>query len=89
MLVLYRPHSQHARKVEEFLHELQRQQGVVPSCLKVIDIDTREGVSTASLYDVMRAPGIVVTTDFGAYVTSWVGEELPLLRDVAVYARKS
>jgi hypothetical protein len=85
VLVLYRPFSEHARKVEEFLRDLQRQHDVEQKNLQVIDIDSRDGISTASLYDVMTTPAIVVITDAGGYVTSWTGPDLPLLRDVAVY----
>ncbi|MBL8121737.1 hypothetical protein JNM87_03235 [Candidatus Saccharibacteria bacterium] len=85
VLVLYRPYSEHARKVEEFLHDLQRQHDVDQKNLKVIDIDSRDGISMASLYDVMTTPAIIVTTDVGGYVTSWNGPELPLMRDVAIY----
>jgi hypothetical protein len=85
VLVLYRPNSEHARRVEEFLHDLQQQHDVDPRNIQTINVDTREGITLASLYDAMSTPAIVVTDDFGGYIQSWVGSELPLMRDVASY----
>lgn len=87
VLVLYRPNSEHARKVEDFLRDLQRQHDIEQSSLRIIDIDSRDGISVASIYDVMTTPAIVITDNFGGYVQSWVGAELPLMRDVAAYSQ--
>jgi len=51
-----------------------------------MDIDSREGAATASMYDIMSQPGIVITSDDGAYVKHWEGEQLPLMNEVAGYA---
>lgn len=85
MLVLYRPSSEFARKVEEFIHDLRTRHNVDERHLEVLDYDSREGAATASLYDVMAQPSIVVIGDDGAYVKSWQGAELPLLDEVAGY----
>lgn len=86
ILVLYRPNSEHARKVEEFLRDLQHQHDIGQEKLKVMDIDSRDGVATASIYDVVTSPAIVVTDNVGSYVQSWTGDDLPLMQDVAAYA---
>jgi hypothetical protein len=85
VLVLYRPNSEFARQVEEFVHDLQERHNVDERHLEVLDYDSREGSATASLYDVMAQPSIVVVGDDGAYVKSWQGTELPLLEEVAGY----
>lgn len=85
VLVLYRPNSEFARRVEEFIHDLQEVHNVDERHLQVLDYDSREGSATASLYDVMNQPSIVVVGDDGAYVKSWEGSELPLLEEVAGY----
>jgi hypothetical protein len=85
VLVLYRPNSEFARRVEEFIHDLQTMHNVDERHLEVLDYDSREGSATASLYDVMSQPGIVVVGDDGAYVKSWQGDDLPLLDEVAGY----
>jgi hypothetical protein len=51
----------------------------------VLDFDSREGAATASLYDVLAQPGIVVVGDDGSCVKSWQGNDLPLLEEVAGY----
>ncbi len=88
VLVLYRPQSEHARNTETFLHDLQKQHDVDQSKLRVVDADSREGIELARLYDVMALPSIVATDNDGAYVYSWTGEDLPLMRDVAAYFRQ-
>ncbi len=86
ILVLYRPHSDHARRIEEFLHDLQRQHDIDERNVQVLDIDSRDGIATASIYDVVSSPAIVVTDNVGGYVQSWTGSNLPLMQDVAAYA---
>lgn len=88
VLVLYRPNSEHARKVETFLHDLQKQHDVDQSTLRVVDVDSREGIELARIYDVMDTPAILVTDNNGGYVYSWIGDELPLMRDVAAYSQQ-
>ena len=77
--VLYRAKSEHATRMEEFLREFQRRQ--TDRHIDIIDIDTREGTATASLYDVMSYPAILALTDDGQLLKSWVGEEVPPLMD--------
>ncbi|MDB5170962.1 MAG: hypothetical protein JWO35_656 [Candidatus Saccharibacteria bacterium] len=85
VLILYRPHSEHGRTVEEYVHEFQtRNQGYR---LEVIDVDTRDGSATASLYDVLQYPAILVTQDDGYLQRCWLGDTLPLMDEVASYAR--
>jgi hypothetical protein len=85
VLVLYRPNSEFARQVEEFIHDLQTRHNVDERHLEVLDFDSREGSATASLYDVMVQPSILIVADDGGFVKSWQGNELPLLDEVASY----
>jgi hypothetical protein len=85
VLVFYRPNSEYARLVEEFVRDLQRQHDVDEKHLQVLDIDSREGSATASLYDVMTNPAILVIGDDGHYVKNWDGVPLPLMQEVAGY----
>ncbi len=85
MLVLYRPNSEYARSVEEFIHDFQYR---YPShTVEILSIDTREGSATASLYDIMQYPAIMVLRMDGCVQNSWVGSPLPLMDEVAAYAR--
>ncbi len=86
VVVLYRPRSEFARRVEEFVHDLQTTHNVDDRHLQVIDIDTRDGSAIASLYDLMTQPAILITGDDGSYIKSWQGSQLPQLEEVASYA---
>lgn len=85
VLVLYRPNSEFARLVEVFVHDLQTQHGVDEKHLEVVDYDSRDGAATASLYDVMTQPSIIVVGNDGSFVKDWQGSELPLVEEVAGY----
>lgn len=85
VLVFYRPNSEHARRVEEFVHDLQRRHDIDDRHLQIYNIDTREGASMAALYDVMAYPSLFVVGDDGGYVKSWTDGQLPLMDEVASY----
>jgi hypothetical protein len=84
ILILYRPQSDHGRQVEEFIHEFQRRHST--RHLEILNIDSRDGIATASLYDVMQYPAILVTENDGILQKSWQGDTLPLMDEVASYA---
>ena len=54
----------------------------------MVDLNTRDGSSTASLYDVMQYPAILALTDDGQLVKEWEGQSLPLMNEVAYYAHQ-
>lgn len=85
VLILYRPNSEFAREVEEFVQGLQKQHNVDERHLQVLDFDSREGSATASMYDVMTQPTILVIGDDGGYIKHWEGSNLPLIEEVAGY----
>lgn len=85
MVVLYRPNSEFGRKTEEFVHEFQYRHG--DTKVEVTDIDSRDGGSMASLYDVMQYPAILALRDDGSTLKIWQGSDLPLMDEVASYAR--
>lgn len=83
--MIYRPNSEHARRVEEFLRDLQHEHDLDRGSLEILDVDSRDGIAMASMYDVMSAPAIIVTDNIGSYIKSWIGEELPLMGEIAAY----
>ncbi len=83
VLLLYRPKSEHARTVEEFVREFERREA--SRKIELIDIDTRDGTATATLYDVVDHPAILVIGNDGQLVQMWVGPQLPLMDEVAAY----
>jgi hypothetical protein len=85
VLVIYRPNSEHGRIVEDFIHEFRRRHE--QERLEVLNIDSRDGSATASLYDVMQYPAILVLANDGIIQRSWEGASLPRMDDVVSYAR--
>ncbi len=85
VLVLYRPNSEYARAVEEFIHDFQgRNPGYT---LDVQSIDTRDGAALASLYDIMSYPAMLALRNDGYIQIAWQGMPLPLIDEVAAYIR--
>jgi hypothetical protein len=85
VLVLYRPNSEQARVVEEFVRNFRARHD--PEQLELLDIDTREGSRAAQLYGVMQYPTVLVVQTDGTLQRSWEGETLPLVDEVVSYAR--
>jgi hypothetical protein len=84
LVILYRPASEHATAVQTFLRDFKYQHG--SSKVELVDADTREGIATASLYDLMNLPAILALRDDGSALQVWQGEMLPLMDEVAAYA---
>jgi hypothetical protein len=84
-LILYRPRSEHARSVEEFSQNFERNYPESP--MSLLDIDSIEGTHLIELYDILEFPSVLVLADDGSLINSWVGEPLPLIDDVAGYMR--
>lgn len=84
LLILYRPNSEHARQVEDFVRDYQRQFESGKK-IELISMDSREGVAHANLYDIMQFPAIVALRDDGSVLNAWIGLPLPLMNDVAGY----
>ncbi len=78
--ILYRPDSEFARMVEEYARDFKRNKGFD---LELVDLNTRDGASIATLYDIVRYPAIVVVRDDGGVVKDWQGEQLPLMSELA------
>jgi hypothetical protein len=83
VLVLYRPNSEHARLVEEFIRDYKRHHE--ESQVEVLNIDTREGSAIATLYDIVQYPAILALQIDGGIQKVWQGPDLPRLDDVASY----
>lgn len=84
VLILYRPSSEHSRLTEEFIDEYRRRHA---DHLEVVNIDSREGDATATLYDIVEYPAIIVMQGDGGVQKIWQGGQLPLMDEVAAYAR--
>jgi len=52
-----------------------------------MNVDSRDGGATASLYDIMQYPAVLVLQDNGSLHKSWEGPEVPpRLEEVVSYA---
>jgi hypothetical protein len=85
LLILYQPHSEHSRSVEEFVQNLERV--YAGHDVVLTDVNSVEGSHQAEVYDILQYPGILVLADDGSVVNSWVGDQLPRIDDVAGYLR--
>lgn len=83
VLILYRPRSEQAANIELFVHDFRSRHDI--GRIEVVDVDSREGIATAILYDVMRYPAILALRDDGSVVKAWEGNDLPLMDEVAYY----
>lgn len=84
MLVFYRPNSEHERSVDEYLHDLVRMHDIHEQNIRLIDVNSRNGSTDASLYDILSFPGVVITDDYGRYVKGWSGK-MPLMDELMSY----
>lgn len=84
IVILYRPDSEYGRTVETFIREYQSQHG--DSKVEVLNVDSRDGSATASLYDIMQHPAILALRDDGSVLKTWEGSTLPLMDEVASYS---
>lgn len=83
VVILYRPDSEHARAVETFVHDFQTRYREAK--LDITNVDDRDGIAMASLYDIMSFPAILALSGDGSLQHHWVGETLPLIDEVASY----
>ena len=88
LLILYRPNSEHETEVESYVRDFQRRYDVGRK-VEMVSVNTRDGSATASLYDVVSYPAILVLGDDGSMVGFWQGMPLPLMDEVAGYANSA
>jgi hypothetical protein len=82
--VLYRSQSEQERPVLDFERDYSRQTG---RQLSLYDLNTRDGWSLASLYDVVQYPAVLAMGNDGQLLQLWQGEHLPLMNEVMYYDR--
>lgn len=86
VLILYRPNSEHARKIEQYCRDfVGRDKG---RKVDLVNIDTIEGSHLAELYAVTRYPAVVASANDGTMLHLWQGdtEVPPLMSELAYYA---
>lgn len=82
VIVLYHPQSDHARKVETYAQDFQRQRG---KTIELVSLETPEGADKARLYDIVQYPAVLALRDDGQLSKLWQSDEMPLMDEVAGY----
>lgn len=83
-IILYRPNSEHARRVEEFVHDFVH--GDPHRKIDLLDVDSPDGVAKCTLYSIIMYPSVVAIRDDGSLLKSWSGE-LPLMEELSFYTQ--
>ena len=83
LLVLYRPKSDHARIVEDYLTDFGRQYPSIE--VEVLDAESVEGVSKSSTYDILQFPALLAVAEDGSVLNMWLGQMLPQKQEVVAY----
>lgn len=79
--IIYRPDSEQERSVLDFQRELVRAQVIT----RLVNVDSREGSEMARIYDIVKYPGVLITTEDGQLLKSWDGE-LPQISEATATA---
>lgn len=87
VLILYRPNSEHATRVESYVRDFEHQHDLGSKQIELVSVDTRDGAATASLYDIWSFPTILAVDIDGRVLNMWSGDQLPLMEEVAGYVR--
>jgi hypothetical protein len=83
LLILYDPHSEHARGTETFKTDLTAIYPDIP--VNMMDCNGPEGTAAAELYDVVQYPALLIVADDGQLVKDWEGDGFPSSGEVAGY----
>lgn len=86
LLVIYKIKSEHARKTEEFISDFKRE---YQKRVEILDIDTRDGMAMATIYDITRYPAILILRDDGQVIHQWQDETFPLMSELSYYMQDS
>ena len=81
--VIYKPQSEHARAVEEYLRDFSRRTG---DELETLDPETPDGATLCRTYDIVEYPTIIARSDDGQMQNSWRGLPLPTISEVSYYS---
>lgn len=83
VIVVYKPDSEHARAVTDWLRDFSRQTGKI---LEEVNPDTKEGTQICRNYDIVEYPTIVAFDNNGVLQNMWRGATLPTISEVSYYS---
>lgn len=81
-LLFYRPNSEHATAVEDYLREFTSRTNKI---LPTVDVDTKGGIEMCQLYGIVSYPTIIAIDDKGQELQRWDGPMLPQISEVSYY----
>ncbi len=83
LLVLYKPKSEYARTVEEYLTDFHKLYPLIE--VEEIDAESTEGINRSAVYDILDFPALVAITSDGRVLNMWIGQMLPRKQEVIAY----
>ncbi len=84
-MILYHPNQEFAGLAEDFKRDFESR--IKGYELELVSIDTVDGADMAKLYDIVRYPAILITSDSGGLQKAWQDRPFPLIDEVAAYLR--
>lgn len=78
--MLVRQGTDEARPASEFAENIRRRHP--DKHVTEVDLETREGAATASMYGIMQYPAVIVTAEDGRPIDMWQGMPMPLIDEV-------
>jgi len=83
LLVLYKPKSEYARSVEEYIDDFGRLYPKIE--VETLDAESVEGVNKCLLYDILEYPALLALGDDKSLRNMWLGKMLPQKQEVISY----
>lgn len=80
--ILYHQNDEYSTKVENFAEQCKN---VSSQDVELISLETPEGASVASIYDITDYPAILVIRDDGQLNRGWQGPNFPTMDEVVGY----
>jgi hypothetical protein len=84
VVVVFKPETDYARDVTDFLRDFERQTGHI---LETEDPDTLKGEQFCRAYDIVEYPTIIAMSDDAVMQNSWAGIPLPTISEVSFYVQ--
>jgi thioredoxin-like negative regulator of GroEL len=82
LLIIYHPNSEFSTAVENFASECKRK---TSKKVELVSLESPDGASIASVYDLMAYPAIIILREDGQLVKDWQGGSLPTKDEVLGY----
>jgi len=82
LVILYHPQGEFSTLTEDFAKNIEKR---TSRQIELLSLETAEGSSTASSYDMVEYPAIMVIRDDGQLVKYWQGINFPVSNEVIGY----